>query len=168
MTGRERLGIAVAVLALALMAGLLVAGCQETAAPQVSPATLVSGATGYGLIHQDQWTVSVTGAAGSGEGSSAGPVGGVEGHVFAVYLDYTSGVSTTTHVTLTVGTPTQGLVTKADSATDGWYYPGVQLTGADGAVISGAYEPVPASGSLLAEVGGSSTGTLTVTVLWGQ
>ena len=164
-TKRVDLTLFVVMLALTIVGlAMVLAGCQDRQAPNEAALTL----TGFGLMRQSQWTVSVTGAAGAGAGSAGDAAGGVEGHIYAVHLDYTAGVSSTTDVTLTGGSPSETIFAKADSATDAWYYPGAQLTGSNGAALSGAYEPIPVFGSLTAAVAQSSTGTLTVTVLWGQ
>lgn len=174
MTGRERLGgaiaigamIAVLVLGLTWLAGGF--GSQDPQDLTRAGSTTQDSLTGMGNLYQDQWTVTVTGAAPSGSGSQAGPGGGVEGLLYGVHLDYGSGITTTTDVTLTVGSPEMTVFVKSDNATDGWFYPSVQLTGSTGSAVSGAYERFAVQGSLTAAVGQSSTGTLTVTVLWGK
>lgn len=151
----------VLVLVLALVVGI----------GQKADTVVLAGSTGYGYLFRDEWTVTVAGggAAGAQTGSEAQPGGGMEGLIYAIHLDYTPSVSSTTDVTITVGSnPTQTIMYKADSATDAWFYPGVQLTGGTGAAISGAYERAATQGSVLASVGESSTGTLTVTLLWGK
>jgi len=150
------------------LAALVVSSCtREAQAPADSRAAALDW-TRHGIMNQDQWTVDVTGAAGSGSGSAEWPGGGMEGRIYAVHLDYTASVSSTTDMTLTVGSPAMTVFVKSDNVTDTWLYPSVQHTGSSGSAVSGAYLAMPATGSLTAQVGQSSTGTLTVTVLWGE
>lgn len=155
---RARIALGVAALGLLMVVALLVLSGGGAASADASRLS------GYGLLHQDQWTVAVSGA---GAGSASGPAGGMEGRIYAVYLDYTSGISSTTDVTLTVGSPAMTVLTKTNYLTDSWYYPGVQLADSDGSALSGAYTARPAMGTLLLSMG-ETNGTLTVTVLWGQ
>lgn len=155
---RGRIALGVAALGLLMIVALLLLSSGGVASAESSRLS------GYGLLHQDQWTVTVSGA---GAGSASGPAGGMEGHLYAVHLDFTSGISSTTDVTLTVGSPAQTVLTKTDYLTDSWFYPGVQLADSDGSALSGAYAARPAMGSLLLSMG-ETNGTLTVTVLWGQ
>lgn len=116
--------------------------------------------------HQ-QVVVSITGAAGAGTGSATS-TSPAWGYVRAVHVDYQAGISNTTDITLTTGSPSNTIMVKADSVTDAWYYPSVQFTGANGAAVSGAYGPFPVDGPVTVQAAESSTGTITVTVYYGQ
>lgn len=158
---RRNVCVLVAMALLLAMAALAVAGCQHE--PEPNAAALSN--TGMGWMRLEQWSVAVAGADGAATGS--GSAYGIEGRLYGVYLDYGVGVTTTVDVTLTWGSPAKTVMVVSDSVTDGWYYPAVQLTGATGSAISGAYQVTPGQGTLTAAVGQAHTGTVTVTALWG-
>jgi hypothetical protein len=128
-------------------------------------------ATGYGWINVDEFSVTATGVTGSATGSGQSDTA-IRGHVYAVYLEYADGITTTTDVTLAgTNAPAATLFTRSNSATDGWFYPAVQQTNSS-AAGAGTYDRAPVADWLTASLAQSqattTTTTLTVTVYWGQ
>lgn len=146
-----------AIFALLLGLALLVGAIGPIAVPAAMP----------GDSRYEQLTLTATGS----PGAASGTVTGTErlwGYVKAVHVDYTAGISNTTDITLTTGSPANTIMVKADSLTDTWYYPSVQFSGATGAAVSGAYGRFPIDDYVIVQAAESSTGTITVTVYYGQ
>lgn len=121
----------------------------------------------YGYLNEYVVTVAGTGSAGAatGSGTTDGPV---HGHLYAVHVDYTADISTTTDLSLTLASPALTLLTLTDTPTDTWLYPAVQQTGNTGSGISGAYDRMPIEGYLTIGAAESTSGTIaTVTIWWG-
>jgi hypothetical protein len=169
---KKRSSGAVAAIIAGLVAGLVAA--VVLAWPVLVPAPEVAvprsaSSTHYGVINQEQLTLTATGAAGSATGSqvSSNPV---RGHMYAVHLDYAAGISSTTDITLaTQNAPVVTIMTISNNATDGWYYPAVEQTSNVGAGLS-VYDRPPMADylSVSAAQTTSSTSVVTVTVLWGN
>jgi hypothetical protein len=115
------------------------------------------------MTTQYQIPVTVTGSAGAatGTGVSTTPINGI---LTAVHIDYTSQPATA-DVTIAAGSPAQTVLAKADSGTDGWYYPQVQICGTDGAAISGQYIPPQLCGYVTVSVAQGDAGSVLVTLL---
>lgn len=129
---------------------------------------IARGTTGYGWFNQEQVTLSGIGTAGAVT-DSENTDGFIHGHIYAIHVDFESGVTTTTDLTISLASPALTVLQVSNTATDTWHYPAVQQTGSNGSAISGAYDRIPVSGQLLIEAGQSSSGTIgTVTVWWGQ
>lgn len=134
----------------------------------VSPeAPIPRTSTGYGVVNLEQFTITTTGSAGTASGSkqSDGPL---RGHVYGLYLDYAAGITTTTDLTITTtSAPIATLMTRANSAMDGWFYPAAQQTGSTGSG-TGTYDRFPVADFLTAALGQSTAGAaLTITVYYG-
>jgi len=83
-----------------------------------------------------------SGSDGSATGTGASSVP-INGKLLAIHLNHSTGAVTSDVTVATTQAPTQTLTSKANSVTDGWFYPVVQSTGAvDGAAVSGAYAPL--------------------------
>lgn len=127
-----------------------------------------SSSTNYGRLAEEQFTITATGTAGAATGSATSD-GYVRGHVYAVHLDYATGISNTTDITLTTNsTPSANLLILTDDYTDTWYYPAIQQTGSDGSGTS-TYDRLPLNDRLSASVAQSTaTSVVTVTVYFGD
>jgi len=83
--------------------------------------------------------VTTTGTAGSASGSESSIR--CTGRVYAVYLAYHASAPATTDVTLAMaGTPSESILTIANNATSGWYYPRRPVCLNDGTAL--AYDGV--------------------------
>ena len=122
----------------------------------------------WGWMREEQFTVTAAGAAGSAVGSQASD-GYVRGHLYAVHLDFASGISSTTDFKLATTTaPTATVLSLADTITDGWYYPVITQTIWTAAGTS-TFDRFPTNDRLTASVASSTaTDAVTVTVHWGQ
>lgn len=73
----------------------------------------------------------------------------VSGFITAVYVKYNGSppAGTTDVIIKTKGAganaPSQTILSKSNSATDGWFYPSVQAMDTTGAAITGVYQDVP-------------------------
>jgi hypothetical protein len=131
-------------------------------------APVARSSANYGWLRQEQFVVTGSGTAGSATGTKSSD-GSIRGHLFAVHLDYASGISTTTDITLSLSSPSLTVLALTNNYTDTWYYPAVQQTGSDGSAISGAYDRMPLSGRLAASIADSSAvDVVTVTVWYGE
>jgi hypothetical protein len=149
-----------------LAAGLVMAAAlvatfgQAGAAPAMLPET-----------YREVITVAVAGVTGVGDGAVAtGQSDGVlRGHIRGIYVDWAAGVTTTSDITIsTVNAPVTTVLYKANSATDAWFYPVVaQHLNTDGSAQS-AFWRVPVDDLVQVAVGQSTTGTVSVTLLWGE
>jgi hypothetical protein len=125
------------------------------------------GSQNYGFLRVEQVTLSGTGTAGavSDSRTTDGPI---HGHLYAVNLDYTGGISTTTDVTISLASPALTVLQLSDYYTDTWIYPAVQQADSAGSGTS-TYDRMPAAGYLTIAAGQTSSGTIaTVTVWWGE
>ena len=96
--------------------------------------------------------VSTTGSAGSASGSGILTLALCE--LLAVHLDYHASAPATTDVTLSSpGQPaSQTILTRSNSATDGWFYPRRQKDDNAAAAITGDYDKFVVHGNLLLEI----------------
>mgnify|MGYP001605581358 CR=1 FL=1 len=85
--------------------------------------------------------ISTTGSAGVASGSGILSLPLCE--LLAIYLDYHASAPATTDVTVkSVGDPaTVTLLTRSNSATDGWFYPTVNVHDNAAAAVTGAQAP---------------------------
>ncbi|MBU0495043.1 MAG: hypothetical protein KKA73_14210 [Chloroflexi bacterium] len=134
---------------------------------QPTPAQPVAPLADYGYLHTATVSATTSGADGSATGSGSSTAS-VRGHIYAVYLDYPATMTTTTDVTLYASaSPTITVLTRSNSATDGWFYPAVQQTTSAGAG-AGTYDRCPAYGTIALAIDQSTpTLTLTATIWWG-
>jgi len=154
------------VFALVALVGLMVVWAWLRAGPIEEPEARTT--TSYGALRQEQIVVTATGAAGSASGSQDSD-GAIRGHVYAVYLDFASSISTTTDISLTLSSPALTLLDLSNYYTDTWYYPAVQQTTATAGAGSGTYDRLPISGRLTVGVDQSTaTSVVTATVWWGD
>ena len=121
----------------------------------------------YGWLRMEEMTVAGTGTEGAVSASQASDEA-IRGHIYAVHLDFSSSITTTTDFTLTQSSPSLTVLQLTDYYTDTWFYPGAEYTSAAGAGLS-AYDRLLASGTLTATVGETISGTIvTVRVYWGE
>ena len=80
-------------------------------------------------------TATVTGSDGSAAGTAytREPVNGV---LIGLYVDYVTQPATADVTIATVNAPVRTLLTLTDNATDGWYYPRVQVHGVTGTALT--------------------------------
>lgn len=113
--------------------------------------------------------MTADGSAGAATGSANTPHV-VDGIIRAVHLNYSASAAATLDVTISEATenPALPVLTVADNATDGWYYPAHQADNAgSGADLEGAGAPVVARDALAVAVAGANDNdTVTVTVVW--
>lgn len=104
------------------------------------------------MIEHHQVKVSTTGSAGSASGSAVLALPLCE--LVAVYLDYHASAPATTDVTITSpGNPAAvTILTRSNSATDGWFYPSINLHDNTAAAVTGAYAAPPIHGNLSVSV----------------
>ena len=116
----------------------------------------------------EQVSLTATGSDGAASGQVTTTVR-LWGYLKAIYVDYGSAVTTTTDITISMVSPAGTVMAKADSATDAWYYPSVQLTGITGTVVSGAYGRFPVDDYLTVQAAQSTSGTVAlVRIFYGQ
>ena len=125
----------------------------------------------YGWLRIEQFGAPSSGTDGSAT-MSATSDGYVRGRIYAVYVDWSPGVTTTSDLDITGANPPITVLSKANSATDAWFYPvAAQHKNSDGSA-SGTYGMIPVNSRLTAAVAQSSlvtaTNLVTVTVYWGQ
>lgn len=133
----------------------------------VRPVAEIPEARGdYGTLKTEAVTLSGTGTAGA-VSISASTTAPLRGHLYAVQLNWTAGISATTDITITQDSPALNVLILTDTVTDAWYYPGAQLT-ANGAGIAGAYDHLLVNDALDIAVTYTSSGTVgTATFYWG-
>lgn len=106
------------------------------------------------------------------EGSATGVVTSgnrLTGFIRGIHVDYASGLTTTTDLAVGTVNPAATVETLSNSATDGWTYPSVQLTGSTGAAVTGAYDRFFVDDYLTVSASQASSGTVaTVTVYYGN
>jgi hypothetical protein len=122
--------------------------------------------TSYGWLQEESITVTATGTAGSASGNtdSDGPI---RGHIYAIHIDFTGGITTTTDTTITLADPSLTIMTLSNSATDAWFYPVVQQTNSAAGGTS-TYDRVPVSGRVNVAIAQSTAADTVVTVWWGE
>jgi hypothetical protein len=111
--------------------------------------------------------VVTTGAAETS--ASEGSTQALNGHIYAIYLDFGASITTTTDITITQDSPAQTIYLATDTYTDTWLYPAVEYTDSSGSGLS-AYAPIPVMDEITVAVGDTVTGTtiVTATLLWGE
>ncbi len=103
-----------------------------------------------------------SGGAGTGAGEITTPR--IDGFVVGIYVQYVgSPPSGTTDVTIkTEGTapapPTYNILVLTDAATDGWFFPQIQICNTAGSAISGEYTPIPVADTINIAMAGANTG----------
>jgi|SRR3972149_6005500 len=107
-------------------------------------------------------TLIATGSDGAATGSTTTQY--LRGSIRGIYIDYGASVTNTTDITIALTSPTGTIMVKSNSATDAWYYPSVQFTGATGSAISGAYGRFPVDDVLTISAAQSTSGT--VAAIW--
>lgn len=118
-------------------------------------------------LRKESVAVTATGSAGAATGS-ASTDRELHGYVYAIHLDFTSGISATTDISLTQASPSLTILDLSNYYTDTWYYPVVQQTSSAGAGTS-TYEKVLAQDAVDIGVAQTTSGTVgTVTIYWGQ
>lgn len=118
-------------------------------------------------LRKESVTVTATGTAGAATGS-ANTDRELHGYVYAVHLDFTSGISATTDITITQASPSLTILDLSNYYTDTWYYPVVQQTDSSGSGTS-TYEKVLVQDAVDISVVQTTSGTVgTVTIYWGQ
>jgi len=155
----------------AILAALLVAVLLLCTGVLVASPAPANTSEEYGWLRVEQFGAPSSGTEGSAT-MSATSDGYVRGHVYAVYVDWSPGVTSTSDLVLTGDNPPLTILSKADSATDAWFYPTVaQHKNGDGSA-SGTYGLIPVNSRLTAAVAQSSlvttTNLVTITVYWGQ
>lgn len=158
--------LVVVVLALSLSTGLLLVVNREGQQVEILP--VARGSEDYGWLKVEEVVLTATGAHGSasGTGSTDRPV---RGHVFAVHLDFSSTISTTTDITLTQAAPALTVLQLTNYYTDTWYYPSVEWTDSSGSGRS-VYDQFVADDQIDFSISEttSSTTILTATIYWGE
>lgn len=93
----------------------------------------------------------------------------INGHVYAVYLDFSDSITTTTDITITQISPALTILQADNYYTDTWYYPAAEYTSSAGSGLS-AYTALPIIDELTVAVGEtiSNTAIVTATVYWGE
>lgn len=117
-------------------------------------------------LRKESVSVTAAGAVGAATGSGSTDRE-LHGYVYAVYLDYTADISSTTDITLSQASPALTILQLSNYYTDTWYYPVVEQDTSAGAGTS-TYEKVLVQDAVDIAVGQSSTGTITMTLYWGQ
>lgn len=118
-------------------------------------------------LRKEVVTMTASGSAGAATGS-ANTDRELHGYIYAVHLDFTAGISTTTDITLTQASPSLTILQLSNYYTDTWYYPVVQQTNSAGAGMS-TYEKTLVQDVVDIAVGETTSGTVaTATIYWGQ
>lgn len=150
--------VAAAVVAIAVALILLVPRREEPVA---------RGSESYGWLREETVTLTGTGTEGavSASDTTDGPI---RGHVYALHVDYSSSITTTTDLTVTLSSPSLTVLQLTNNYTDTWYYPVVQQTDSAGSGTP-TYDRVPVSGYVTVAAGQTISGTIgTVTIWWGE
>lgn len=118
-------------------------------------------------LRKESVSVTASGTAGSASGS-ASTDRDLHGYVYAIHLDFTSGISATTDITVTQASPSLTILDLSNYYTDTWYYPVVQQTDSAGSGTS-TYEKTLVQDAVDIGVAQTTSGTVgTVTIYWGQ
>jgi hypothetical protein len=122
----------------------------------------------YGWVQVDQVVLSGTGTDGAVSASDRSS-GSLYGHLYAVHLDFSSSITTTTDITITQSSPSLTVLQLTDYYTDTWFYPAAEYTNSAGTGLS-AYEPLLVADRLTVAAGEtiSSSTIMTATLYWGQ
>jgi hypothetical protein len=119
------------------------------------------------VIESHQLAISTVGNAGAATGSAVLALPPSE--LVAVYLDYHNSAPATTDVTITSpGNPASlTILTRSNSATDGWFYPKVQDHDNVAAAVVGSYSDPPIHGNIQIDLAQSDalTNALVATLL---
>jgi hypothetical protein len=107
----------------------------------------------------------------SGTTATATSTRPIMGELYAVGVEYASGTNATTDLTLKVvgndGMPDLPLLTVADNATSGWYYPRGAAVNTSNSAITNSFVCLPLHGKIQANVAQSTdTKVITVTLLY--
>ena len=116
-------------------------------------------------VKYERVSVTVTGSAGSATGSaSSRPLTGL---LHAVHLAYTTQPATADVTIATAGTttPAQTLLTRSDSATDGWFYPRKAMN-SDVAGALTVYERAPMADAITVSVAQGNAGAVVATLVY--
>lgn len=118
-------------------------------------------------LRKESVTVTATGTDGVATGS-ASTDRELHGYIYALHLDFTAGISSTTDISLTQASPSLTILDLSDYYTDTWYYPVVQQTDSAGSGTS-TYEKTLVQDTVDIAVGQTTSGIVgTVTIYWGQ
>jgi hypothetical protein len=118
-------------------------------------------------LRKESVAVTATGSAGAATGS-ANTDRELHGYIYAMHLDFTAGISTTTDITLTQASPSLTILQLNNYYTDTWFYPAVQQTDSSGAGTS-TYEKTLVQDAVDISVSQTISGAVgTVTIYWGQ
>lgn len=120
-----------------------------------------------GWVRKESVTLTASGAAGAATGTGATDRD-LNGYIYAIHLDYTAGISSTTDITISAAVPALTVLTRADTVTDGWFYPTIQHSNSAGTGITSYEKPIVID-ALDITAAQTTTGTVaTITILWGQ
>jgi len=118
-------------------------------------------------VYRDTITLRATGEAGAATGTATS-TDWIRGNIRAVHVDYGGSVAGSTDITITTTAPAVTVMNLLNTATDAWYYPAVQYTGANGAGLS-VYKAFPIDDRLAINATESTSGTVAViTVFYGD
>jgi len=150
-----KVSLSVVLIVMAILAGLMLEPWRTDTRAQVS------------WLQSEQIVVSGTGTEGSVSASqNSGQA--INGHVYAIYLDFSDAITTTTDITITQISPALTILQANNYYTDTWLYPAIEYTSSAGAGLS-AYAPMPLVDELTVAVGETISGTIvTATVYWGE
>lgn len=158
------IGVLIAILLVLAIVMALVLAVRWCVSPEEPTAR---SSADYVWLRKEVVTLTATGAAGAATGSAT-TERVLHGYVYAVYVDYTSGISSTTDVTFAQASPSGTVLALTNYYTDTWYYPTVQQHSSAGATVT-AYERALVEGVLTISAAQTTSGTVaTVTVFWGQ
>lgn len=114
--------------------------------------------------------ISATGATGGAGTATATAVSSqvVKGYIRAVYLAYLDSPPVTTDVTVAGTTaPAVPILTVANAATDGWFYPMAQADNQAGADITNQGMPIACDDSVTVTIAqANNSDGVTATILW--
>jgi hypothetical protein len=116
-------------------------------------------------------TLTATGATGGAGAATATATTQIpiDGEILAVHLAYLGTPPVTTDVTLVEGgvTPSQTILSIANAATDGWFYPMAQAKNTSGTDITGMGRELYVGGNLTLTIAqANDTNGVTATILW--
>ena len=118
-------------------------------------------------LRKESVSLTATGTAGAATGS-ASTDRELHGTIYAVYVDFTSGISATTDFALMQDDPSLTIMRVTDYYTDTWYYTVVQQTDSTGSGTS-TYQNVVVQDTVDISACQTTSGTVgTVTIYWGQ
>jgi hypothetical protein len=85
-------------------------------------------------------SVTPSGSAGSASGTAAFD-NYHDGKLYALYLDYATGLASTTDVSLKLYDPTVAVFTRSNSIVDGWFFPRIKPSGSTSGVMTETTDP---------------------------